>query len=524
MKDINSAKRYTLLLSLVHRARVQTRDDLATMFIKRMATLHKKGKEALADIQVKHREKTENLVAVFSDVLQILEEGASDADAGRQIRNIVEPRGGVTSLLDDCNAVTAYSGNNYLPLLWKYYRSHRKALFQLVRALTLDSTSQDRSLIKAVSVLIEHENSRGDFITVPVDLSFSEERWISLLKGGENSLSINRRLFEICVFSHLAAELKSGDICVEGSNAYADHRKQMLTWKECEPMVADYCRELKLPETASGFVATLKAWLTEKAEEVDKGYPDNRHVVIDEKGEPVLKRYSAKEQSQKGKELEAIVIERLKERNLLDILCNVEHWVNWTRHFGPLSGSDPKLKNPVERYILTSFAYGCNLGPNQAARPMRGDVTPHVLSFTNRRHISATKLDGALKDIINQYNRFDLPKHWGSGKRAGADGTQYDLYEQNLISEYHIRYGSSGGIAYHHISDTYIALFSHFIPCGVWEAVYIIEGLLKNKSDIQPDTLHADTQGQSEPVFGLSYLLGIDLMPRIRNWKELTGN
>jgi hypothetical protein len=28
-------------------------------------------------------------------------------------------------------------------------------------------------------------------------------------------------------------------------------------------------------------------------------------------------------------------------------------------------------------------------------------------------------------------------------------------------------------------------LFSHFIPCGVWEAVYILDGLLKNTSDIQ---------------------------------------
>jgi hypothetical protein len=28
-------------------------------------------------------------------------------------------------------------------------------------------------------------------------------------------------------------------------------------------------------------------------------------------------------------------------------------------------------------------------------------------------------------------------------------------------------------------------LFSHFITCGVWEAVYIIDGLLKNTSDIQ---------------------------------------
>ena len=53
-----------------------------------------------------------------------------------------------------------------------------------------------------------------------------------------------------------------------------------------------------------------------------------------------------------------------------------------------------------------------------------------------------------------------------------------------------------------------------------WEAVYIIDGLLKNKSDIQPDTLHADTQGQSTPVFALAHLLGINLMPRIRNWKD----
>jgi hypothetical protein len=38
---------------------------------------------------------------------------------------------------------------------------------------------------------------------------------------------------------------------------------------------------------------------------------------------------------------------------------------------------------------------------------------------------------------------------------------------------------------------------------------------------IEPDVLHADMQGQSEPVFALAPLLGIELMPRIRNWKSL---
>jgi len=56
----------------------------------------------------------------------------------------------------------------------------------------------------------------------------------------------------------------------------------------------------------------------------------------------------------------------------------------------------------------------------------------------------------------------------------------------------------------------------------VLEAVYILDGLLQNLSEVQPDTIHADTQGQSFPVFGLAHLLGFDLVPRIRNWKERT--
>ena len=110
---------------------------------------------------------------------------------------------------------------------------------------------------------------------------------------------------------------------------------------------------------------------------------------------------------------------------------------------------------------------------------------------------------------------------WGSGKTAAADGTKIEVYRENLFAEYHVRYGGYGGIAYYHISDLYVALFSHFITCGTWEGIYIIDGLLKNRSTIQPDTIHADTQGQSTTVFAMAHLLGIELMPRIRNWKDL---
>ena len=54
----------------------------------------------------------------------------------------------------------------------------------------------------------------------------------------------------------------------------------------------------------------------------------------------------------------------------------------------------------------------------------------------------------------------------------------------------------------------------------MWEAVHNLDALLKNRTEIQPDTLHADTQGQSEPVFGLCRLLGSRLMPRMRSLSD----
>ncbi|MBC7530862.1 MAG: transposase [Oligoflexus sp.] len=201
-------------------------------------------------------------------------------------------------------------------------------------------------------------------------------------------------------------------------------------------------------------------------------------------------------------------------------MADTKYWINWTKHFGPLSGHEAKIENPRGRYIATTFCYGCNLGPTQTAQSIKG-IDRRQVSLVIQRHVTDEKLEEATVEVINAYNNFKLPSFWGSGQRAAADGTKWDLYEQNLLSEYHIRYGGYGGIGYYHVSETYFALFSHFIPCGVWEAVHILDGLLQNRSDIQPDTLHGDTQAQSAPVFALAYLLGIKLMPRISNWKDL---
>ncbi|WP_049444030.1 Tn3 family transposase, partial [Stenotrophomonas maltophilia] len=458
----------------------------------------------------------------MSDVIQVLDRHPGDTDAGREIRRLVSTRGGVQTLQADCDAIAAHSGDNHLPLLWPFYKSHRATILRMVRMLDLESTTEDRSLINAIELILSQERARGDWLDEPVDLAFTTQLWRKTIthRTEQGEERIRRRLFEVCVFSSLANELKSGDVAVRGSETYADYREQLLPWEQCEPLLDDYCRQVGLPTSAVGFVNALQSKLIQVADLTDQGYLENGQVIIGDDGLPVLKRHKAKDMSSGARALETAILARLRERSVIEILCDVAHWTRWPRHFGPLSGSDTKIDQPTERYVLTAFTYGCNLGPAQAARHLRGAASAHMLSFVNRRHVDANKLAAACRDVINSYAGLQLPKFWGDGKRAAADGTKYDLYDQNLLASYHIRYGGYGGIAYHHVSDTYVALFSHFIPCGVWEAVYIIDGLLKNTSDIQPDTVHADTQGQSLPVFGLSHLLGIQLMPRIRNWRD----
>jgi Tn3 transposase DDE domain len=125
------------------------------------------------------------------------------------------------------------------------------------------------------------------------------------------------------------------------------------------------------------------------------------------------------------------------------------------------------LDRAVERYILTVFALGCNLGPAQAARHMAGLVSSHTLSFINQRLMSVDKLDASRRELIELYLQLELPKVWGDGKTVAADGTQYDFYEQNLLAGYHFRYRKMGAVAYRHVADNYIAYFAHFLPPGI---------------------------------------------------------
>ena len=177
------------------------RDDVVTMFCKRMATIHKRGRDHLEVLRESHRAESERLLEVFGDVLSAVRQAAvpeapaspdgqgdepgAAADgpdgaetpepgpvdeagaaerAGRLVLATLKKAGGLEALATSHEAVSAHHGNNYLPLLDQHYRSHRSALFTLVDSIELESTSADRTVLDAVEFLKELRTARSAFV------------------------------------------------------------------------------------------------------------------------------------------------------------------------------------------------------------------------------------------------------------------------------------------------------------------------------------------------------------------------
>ncbi len=311
---------------------------------------------------------------------------------------------------------------------------------------------------------------------------------------------VHRRYFELCVFFETMQSLKSGDLCLPGSEQFSDYRQELVSQEEYLQGITVYGEQAGIPVEGKLFVAHLHQQLESAAHTTDAGFPENEYLRI-ENDEPVLKRLQRKPEPTGRPEMEQLLAQHMNEVGIVDALSDTEHWLHWTRLFGPLSGHDAKLENPRHRYLLTTFCYGCDLGPTQTARSVKG-LDRRQVSFVNQRHITEENLNQAITTVVNAYARLPLQKVWGSGKSASADGTKWDMNAQSLMAEHHIRYGSYGGIGYYLVADSYIALYSRFSTCGAWEGHYILDFIEENTSDVQPDTIHADTQGQSTAIFG----------------------
>jgi hypothetical protein len=289
MRDVTQPKRTALLACLVHVAQTRARDELADMFCKRIAVITKRAKVELDEIREQAREISERLIEHYRELLGHLDpRGAEGADAERALalaRATIEQAGGFESELEDIESVAAHHQNNYMPLVYRQLCRDRATMFAFARTVELEATSADRSVLDALEHALAHQHLTRDLIPDHkdgdrLDLSFGSDQWQRLARPYKHPGRLDRRHFEAYVFTYLSEQLRTGDVAVKGSEAYANWTAKLLAWEDCEPLLGEFCAESGLPATAEKFVDSVRAQLAAKAREADAGYPDNADLVV----------------------------------------------------------------------------------------------------------------------------------------------------------------------------------------------------------------------------------------------------
>jgi TnpA family transposase len=219
--------------------------------------------------------------------------------------------------------------------------------------------------------------------------------------------------------------------------------------------------------------------------------------------------------------LTAALVEHWPMTNLLDILKEVELRVGITSAFRTV-GAREVLDTAVLRRRLLLCLHG--LGTNAGLKRMGSGGTEDSykdLLYVRRRYIHKEALRAAIARVCNAIFAVRDPSLWGEGTTACAsDAKRFGAFDQNLLTEWHVRYGGPGIMVYWHVERHSVCIYSQLKACSSSEVASMIEGVLRHDSEMDVEKNYVDSHGQSEVGFAFCHLLGFQLLPRLKNLKK----
>jgi len=514
--------RTTLMAAFLHRRTEDLTDHLVDLLVE---TVHKIGKGAVKKIDSSLvRTLQKKAPGKISKLYQIAK--ASIDEPKGVVEDVifpVAPEPWLRTLIQEIETSSDYKGK-IRRALHRSYRSHyRPMLPEILNNLEFRCTNtRYQSIMEALNILKENLNYRGPSYPKGVQPPMKgvvPSAWMSLVVDGEGERKkINRTAYEICVLKGLREQLRCREIWVIGSRRYRNPEEDLP--QDFEDRKAAYYEDLGIPLDAKAFVAALREELTRHMKALDKGMLTNSKVkIVRKKGEHriSLSPLEPKPDPENLAILKQEVNRRWWGTSLLDMLKETDLRVDFTQCLR--SGTERfRMDKTIlqRRLLLCLFGLGTNTGiKSMESRP--ADEYKELL-YIRRRFISPEGLRQAIAKVVNATLAARLYRIRGETTTACAsDSKQFGAWDQNLLTEYHLRYGGRGVMVYWHVEKNATCIYSQLKRVSSSEAAYMIEGVLRHCTDMEVNRQYVDSHGQTTVAFAFCRLLGFELMPRLKD-------
>jgi TnpA family transposase len=404
-----------------------------------------------------------------------------------------------------------------------YGQHYRRIVPRVLKVLTFGcNNDQHRPVMDALELLQAQVDAPKRTYELDCDLPIEgvvHPDWQETLltqdaKGNE---CIDGITYEVCVLRSLREKLRCKEIWVEGANRYRNPEQDLP--QDFEENRQTYYQNLAQPLEAERFITQLQQQMTNALQMLNENMPTNQKVKL-------LKQFGgwirvtpleAQAEPQNILRLKEEVKQRWGMTALLDILKETDLRVGFTSQFTTVAQRETLEADILQkRLLLCLYGLGTNMGLKRIAY---GEMAENQsdLRYVRRKFIHKEQLGNAIRDVANAIFRARLTQIWGEATTACAsDSKKFGAWDQNLMTEWHTRYGGRGIMVYWHVETKSVCIYSQLKSCSSSEAAAMIEGVLRHCTEMSVQKNYVDTHGQSEVAFAFSHLLGFDLLPRLK--------
>jgi TnpA family transposase len=485
---------------------------------------HKIARRAEKRVEKEFIAAAATLVHGKTGILYRIAEAASE-HPDEIVRDVIFPVASpeiIGKLVQEYRALNGYSEEVHSAMRGSYGSYYRRMLPKLLEVLDLRSNNAaHRPLLDAIEKLkssLDQSTQYYKLSEVAVD-GVIRPKWRDLVieEGPDGEPRVNRINYELCVLQSLREQVRCKEVWVAGADRFRNPDEDLPS--DFAARRATCYERLQLPLGADVFVDKLRDEMTKALERLDQSMPRNAHVRLEPrrpKKPIVVSRLEALPDPPNLAALKTEVGRRWPMTTLLDILKESDLRIGFTDVFTTAAAREMVGRREVQRRLLLClFGLGTNAGLKRLGVGNR--VSYKELLHTRRRYIDKESLREATRRVANATLAVRRTDVWGEGTSACAsDSKQVAAYDQNLMTEWHVRYGGRGVMIYWHVEKKAVCVYSQLKRCSSSEVAAMIEGVLHHGTELEIDRQYVDSHGQSEVAFAFCHLLNFSLLPRLK--------
>ena len=488
------AKRYTLLAAFLQIAAEDTTDAIVEMLDTLVGRAFSRTDVELTLAKAEQVHVHAESVRMFRTLAAVLLDPAIPPERVRDEVSRRIPRERVNELVERAASFEQTETAAFLACLDRRFPNLREFTPLVLDTLRFASGRAGSEVLEALAVL--RAMNAGHLRKVPAGapVGFLPARLRKVIVA---SAGVDRHAWELCLLSEVRAELRAGEITVDGSRRFAPWDTDLYSAEVWDRRRDSWFTEASLPRHGEAYVARVIGELHALTAEVARRLPRNASARV-EGGRLVVTPLEKLDVPPQAAEARRLLVGLLPWVSLPDLLMEVDRWCPFTRALLHLA----QRREPTPAHVAAIrpalfgvlVAEATNIGLATMARA--SGIPEGQLRRVYDWYFHEDGLRQAITLLIHYHRSLPLTARFGSGTTSSSDGIRFGVAASALNARHNPRYFG--------------------IRRGVTIYNFVLDGLLYQDAPAIEEH-YVDTHGATDVLFGLFALVGKRFAPRLRD-------